>query len=257
MGGGGRADSTDRDDGGLIGGQFCWVAVRPSGGRLAAAVEAAGDPVSGLVPAGFLPEQDSTDPWTQVIHTVIAARRIQGWLVYVQLTLLDRWAAAWRARPPGVEHDQRGRPVRERRPRADRPGESRDHPDRAAVRRTVRPGVGRLIRNCRCRWSSPWSGPNSAWPAGCPGQCPSSTSRPPTPCSPRTGSPVWPGCCRPAVDWPKVQTFVHATTGLDLVVAHAVERMVLGDTPDEASMSMSTCWSTRARPGLGLPRSRG
>src|SRR4051794_1830157 len=110
MGGGGRADSTTGSTAGSTMDSASrsarsssgWLFSAPGGG-LAAAVEAAVDPVSGLVPAGFLPAGDSTDPWAQVIHTVVAARRLQGWLLWVQLSLLDRWAAAWRARPPGSD----------------------------------------------------------------------------------------------------------------------------------------------------------
>src|SRR4051812_47330296 len=41
------------------------------------------------------------------------------------------------------------------------------------------------------------------------------------------------------VDWPKLAAFVHDTDGLDLVVAHAVDRIILGDhdadDPDDTS----------------------
>jgi hypothetical protein len=52
------------------------------------------------------------------------------------------------------------------------------------------------------------------------------------------------------VDWPKLQAFVHLTDGLDLVVVHAVERIVLGD---EASTEELDVLADPTQPGAGLP----
>ena len=67
----------------------------------------------------------------------------------------------------------------------------------------------------------------------------------------RTGSPGCRGCCRRA-GWtgPRSRRSCTPPTGLDLVVAHAVERIVLGDTPDDAT---STRCRRAGRPGAAGP----
>ena len=240
MGGGGLPTTGRRHDAAAS----SLVAVRPPGGRLAAAVEAAGDPVSGLVPAGFLPEQDSTDPWTQVIHMVIAARRIQGWLVYAQLTLLDRWAAAWRARPPVSNMIAR---------ESDR-CESAD----PELTDRVKAEITRIERQLGGRFAPVWGGIRTAGAdgdslVGAELGLATGLSRTVSEQHVEAADALFTENRLPRlarllqagwVDWSKVQTFVHATTGLDLVVAHAVERMVLGDTPDEAVDVDVESWST-------------
>lgn len=51
----------------------------PPGQALAGAVEAAADPLLGSWPVGTLPADDSTEPWRQAIHAVVAGRRLAGW----------------------------------------------------------------------------------------------------------------------------------------------------------------------------------
>src|SRR5436190_14928345 len=70
------------------------------GPKLAAAVAAAADPVSGSWPSGMLPPGGSTDPWAQVIHAVVGSRRLSGWALWAQLSMIARWLTAWRATPP-------------------------------------------------------------------------------------------------------------------------------------------------------------
>ncbi len=226
------------------------------GAELAAAVEAAVDPAHGLVPAGFMPVGDSTDPWAQVIHAVVAARRLQGWLLYAQLSLLARWTAAWRVRPP-VSNTAR---------EPDRCGSSDPN-----LTERVNGEITRIERQLGGRLAPFWGGDPDL-----PGQL--------APCLvaaelglacglSRTVSeqqvdaadalftdsrlPRLTGLLKAGwVDWPKVQTFVHATAGLDLVVARAVERIVLGgdtladgaDPGDEVDVLLDP-----SQPGLGLP----
>jgi hypothetical protein len=52
------------------------------------------------------------------------------------------------------------------------------------------------------------------------------------------------------VDWPKLIAFVHDTDGLDLVVAHAVERIILGDLDPDDTLDVL---ADPSQPGLGLP----
>src|SRR4051794_38387662 len=72
----------------------------PPGPRLAAAVEAVADPTLGSWPAGTLPFGASPEPWAQVIHAVVAGRRLSGWVLWAQLSMVARWLAAWRTAPP-------------------------------------------------------------------------------------------------------------------------------------------------------------
>src|SRR3954452_22938769 len=108
MGGGGRGDRLVEEpvtaaplDGELAGGGPVEDALfgRPGPG-LAAAVEAAADPVSGSWPSGLVPTGGSTDPWAYLIHAVVASRRLSGWALWAQLSMIARWVTAWRAAPP-------------------------------------------------------------------------------------------------------------------------------------------------------------
>jgi hypothetical protein len=52
------------------------------------------------------------------------------------------------------------------------------------------------------------------------------------------------------VDWPKLIAFVQDTDGLDLVVAHAIERIILGDLDPDETLDVL---ADPSQPGLGLP----
>ena len=231
------------------------------GPELAAAVKAAIDPACGLVPAGFLPVGGSTDPWAQVIHAVVASRRLQGWLLWGQLSLLARWTAAWRARPP-VSNT------------LDEPDrcESSD-PDLAA---RVNWELTRIERQFGGRLAPLWGGDPTlpvqlvaslvAAELGLASGLSRTVSEQHVDAAealftrgrlPRVERLLRAGW----VDWPKVQVFVHATDALDPVVAHAVERIVIGDASDNADPTDAAggvaggvdVLLDPSRPGLGLP----
>src|SRR4051812_20681061 len=66
----------------------------PPGPALAAAVEAAADPARGSWPVGSLPVGTSMEPWAQVMHAVVAARRVAGWALWAQLSMVARLVVA-------------------------------------------------------------------------------------------------------------------------------------------------------------------
>src|SRR4051794_2951030 len=107
----------------------------PPGPRLAAAVEAVADPTLGSWPAGTLPVGASPEPWAQVIHAVVAGRRLSGWVLWAQLSMIARWLAAWRGPPPGsnTTAPHRGEPAGPAAaPRADPRAGPGDPPPRGA-----------------------------------------------------------------------------------------------------------------------------
>src|SRR4051794_8664360 len=101
MGGGGRADAASAPDPVVegVGGTSTPLFGRP-GPALAAAVESAADPISGSWPVGTLPLGASSDPWAQVIHAVVGARRLAGWALWAQLSMIARLVVAWQVLPP-------------------------------------------------------------------------------------------------------------------------------------------------------------
>src|SRR3954447_23737712 len=72
----------------------------PPGQALAGAVAAAADPVLGTWPVGTLPGEASTEPLRQVIHAVVASRRLAGWALWAQLSMIGRLLTAWQVAPP-------------------------------------------------------------------------------------------------------------------------------------------------------------
>src|SRR3954451_1416616 len=70
------------------------------GPELAAAVLAVADPARGSWPVGSLPVGASSEPWAQVVHAVVAARRLAGWALWAQLSMVARLVVAWQASPP-------------------------------------------------------------------------------------------------------------------------------------------------------------
>src|SRR5690242_16076587 len=66
----------------------------PPGPSLAAAVESAVDPAEGSWPVGTLPSGASPEPWVQVIHAVVSSRRLAGWALWVQLSMIARLVVA-------------------------------------------------------------------------------------------------------------------------------------------------------------------
>ena len=257
MGGGGRADSTT-EHGGLIGGQFCCgrcsALGRPvgGGGRGGRRIRC-----RGWCRRGSCPNGGSTDPWTQVIHAVVAAQQFQGW---AGLRAADPAVIAGRRRggpaPPVSNTISEGDRCRERRPRADRPGESRDRPDRAAARRTVRPGVGGLIRSCRVQMViSPGRGRTRPGHRAVPDGVQSGAFKASTPCSPKGRLPRLARLLQAGwVDWAKVQT-VRARHHRPRPRRRARRRTYgprrhprrgLGDVDVDVLVDP-------ARPGLGLP----
>jgi hypothetical protein len=42
------------------------------------------------VPTGFVPLGASTQPWAEAVHAVVAGRRVAGWLLSAQLSMLAR-----------------------------------------------------------------------------------------------------------------------------------------------------------------------
>src|SRR4051794_36400385 len=91
------SDTPRFEGGGLFG---------PPSPELAAAVEAAADPLVGSWPDGARPDDSSTDPWQQVVHAVVAGRRIGGWVLWAQLSMLARWVSAWRSMPPASNTEE-------------------------------------------------------------------------------------------------------------------------------------------------------
>src|SRR5689334_4641867 len=76
------ASPDDLPDGASLGGGLFGV----PGPVLATAVQAVADPDAGSWPDGVLPVGGSTDPWRQVIHAVVAGRRLSGWVLWAQLS---------------------------------------------------------------------------------------------------------------------------------------------------------------------------
>jgi hypothetical protein len=213
---------------------------------LAAAVEAAADPLTGIWPSGARPEGGSTDPCRQVVHAVVASRRLGGWVLWAQLSMLARWVEAWRACPPvsntaepdrcessdqnlterlNVEISRVQRQVR---------GQwvglaSQMAPDLVAAELGLATGLSRLMSDRYVAAADAVFLHDRL---------------------PRLRRLLRAGW----IEWAKLDAFVWDTECLDLVVVHAVERIILGDLePDEYPEECLDVLADPARPGLGLP----
>ena len=232
----------------------------PPGLALAAAVELAADPVRGSWPVGSLPLGASTEPWSQVLHAVVAARRLAGWALWAQLSMVARLVVAWQTSPPISDHA--GVP--------DRCGQG-DPADPALAER-LNDELGRTQRACAGRLA-PMAGGRGMTAAMAPVLASAEVSlacglsRPVSdrhvdaaealflkdrlPRLTRLLRSGW-------VEWVKLDWFVRDTAHLDVVVANAVERMVLGDCSDPKPAvsehdEFVDVLADPEQPGLGLP----
>jgi hypothetical protein len=264
MGGGGRGDrlveqpapvglaARDRRGAAAVGDALFG---RP-GPKLAAAIEAAADPVSGSWPAGLVPAGGSTDPWAQVIHAVVASRRLSGWVLWAQLSMLARWLVAWRAAPPVSNTGT---------------AEDRCEPTDPALVERLNREIGRVQRQLGGQLAPLWQGHAAdiaddlvAAELGLATGLTRLVSEQHVYVAdalfvqdrqPRLRRLLRGGW----VEWAKVEVFVRETADLDLVVAHAVERIILGeenaddpDDGDELSGALDMLGDP-TQPGLGVP----
>ena len=202
----------------------------------------------------------STEPYAQVVHTVVAARRLAGWALWAQLSMLARLVTAWHTCPPvsneiGIE--------------------DRCEDADAGLAERLNVEIGRLQRAVSGRLGVDWPGMAAEMApmlvsAEVALACGFS----------RTGAdrlldavealflqgrlPRLRRLLRQGwVDWTKLDWFVRDTAHLDPFVADAVERLVLGDLPPE--VDAGACAGSGepgefvdvpadpARPGSGLP----
>jgi hypothetical protein len=260
MGGGGRADAAAGTAGavgavGAIGVDDTeWAAAElPSlvgqpGPVLAAAVESAADPLRGSWPVGTLPVGASSEPWAQVIHAVVGARRLAAWALWAQLSMIARLVVGWQTSPPvsneiGVD---------------DRCAQG----DPALVER-LNVEIGRLQRAAggRLGEARPWGMAAQMAPLLVSAELSLACGLSRTGADrlvdaadalfvegrlPRLRLLLRSGW----VEWAKLDWFVRDTAHLDAVVADAVERMVLGDLDPDENLDVL---ADPAQPGLGLP----
>jgi hypothetical protein len=212
-----------------------------------AAMQAMADPVDGPCPAGLVPEGDSTDPWRQVIHAVVAGRRLSGWVLWAQLSMVARWIAAWRQAPPVSNTTSEG---------------DRCEPADPELTRRLNDEIRRVERQVGGQLSGMWSGlaaemaPDlvSAELGLATGMSRLMSDRHVQAADaifvqdrlPRLRRLLRSGW----VERAKLDAFVRDTECLDLVVAHAVERIILGDLDPDETLDVV---ADPAQPGLGLP----
>jgi hypothetical protein len=232
------ASSEDpRFDGGLFG---------PPGPVLAAAVEAAADPLVGSWPDGARPDGSSTDPWQQVIHAVVAGRRLGGWVLWAQLSMLARWLSTWRMSPPVSNTGE--------------PDRCEDSDPSLAERLNVE--IGRVQRQVRGQWQGLASEMAPDLVAAELGLA-TGLSRLMSDRHVAAADAVFLQDRLPRlrrllragwIEWAKLDAFVRDTEGLDLVVVHAVERIILGDLDIDERLDVL---ADPSQPGLGCRRSYG
>jgi Domain of unknown function (DUF222) len=249
MGGGGRGERlADEMAGRRVGGSADAGAgerslLGPPGEALAGAVEAAADPVLGVWPVGTLPSDDSTEPWRQAIHAVVAARRLAGWALWAQLSMVARLLIAWQVAPPvsnsttaedrceSADPELTERLNKEiirtqRSVRGQWEGLAAEMaPEFVSVELALAAGLSRLMSDRHVEAA----------------QALFITER-----LPRLRRLLRWGW----VDWYKLDAFVQGTWSLEPVLARAVERIVLGDLDPDESIDVL---ADPTQPGLGLP----
>lgn len=177
-------------------------------------------------PLRQVPIGSSTDPLAEVVHVVAAARRLESWSIWAQLNMIARLIAAWEAAPPvsnDIEQDDRC--------------ETRD----PALAERLNGEISRFQRSVRGEWSGDADAlapvfATSEVSLAC-GLTRYSADRRVTVAQalflegrlPRVRRLLQAGW----VDWAKLDAFVHDTLHLDVMVANAVERLVLGELPGE------------------------
>src|SRR3954469_25052159 len=218
----------------------------PPGPRLAAAVEAVADPTPGTWTAGTLPVGASPEPWAQVIHAVVAGRRLSGWLLWAQLSMVARWLAAWRTAPPVSNTCD-----------ADR-----CEPADPALTQRLNEEIGRVHRRLGGALAPFWQGQAAAMASDLVAAelgLATGLSRLMADRHVEVADALFLHDRLPRlrrllragwVDWPKLTAFVQDTDGLDLVVARAVERIILGDLDPDETLDVL---ADPSQPGLGLP----
>jgi len=206
------------------------------------------DPARGSWPVGALPEGPSTDPWRQVIHAVVAARRLESWALWAEISMIGRLISAWRSAPP-VSNEL---PVDDRCDDADPALTARLNREILRVQRSVRgswsgaaaelaPALASAEISLACGLSRMLSDRHVEAAEALIVQARLPRLR-------RLLRSGW-------VDRYKLTTFIAETSHLDAVVANAVERLVLGDIdPDDPDESAFVdVLADPARPGMGLP----
>ena len=215
----------------------------PPGAALAAAVHQASDPLHGWWPVGSVPEGASTAPWADVVHVVAAARRAEGWALWAQLTMVARLLVAWRLSPPisdtvgatdrcaGTDPALTDRLNTEAGRAKERVGRGWDGDTDllaevfASSEISLACGFTRYAADHRV---------DVAEALFVQGRLPRLR---------RLLRSGW-------VDWYKLETFVRETSHLDVVVANAVERMILGEVEPDDTLDVL---ADPSQPGLGLP----
>jgi hypothetical protein len=177
-----------------------------------------------------------------VIHAVVAGRRLGGWVLWAQLSMLARWVQAWRV-SPAVSNTR--------------------EPDRCegsdpSLTERLNVEIGRLQRQVRGQWEGLASGMASDLVAAELGLA-TGLSRLMSDRHVAAADVIFLQDRLPRlrrllragwIEWAKLDAFVRDTECLDLVVVHAVERMILGDLePDERLDVLAD----PSQPGLGLP----
>jgi hypothetical protein len=216
------------------------------GPDLAAAMQALADPDTGSWPTGSEPSGSSPEPWAQVIHAVVAGRRLSGWVLWAQLSMVARWLTAWRAAPPVSNTSD----------------PDRCEPADPALTQRLNEEIGRVHRRLGGQLSAFWQGQAAAMApdlvaaelglaTGLSGLMADRHVSVADALFLQDRLPRLRRLLRAGwVDWPKLSAFVHDTDGLDLVVAHAVERIILGDLEPDETLDVLADLS---QPGLGLP----
>ena len=214
----------------------------PPGPVLAAAMEAAADPHAGSWPLGACPDGSSTDPWQQVIHAVVAGRRLGGWVLWAQLSMLARWVHAWRTSPPVSNTGE--------------PDRCEDRDPSLSERLNVE--IGRVQRQVRGQWQGLASEMAPDLVAAELGLA-TGLSRLMSDRHVAAADTIFLQDRLPRlrrllragwVEWAKLDAFVRDTECLDLVVVHAVERIILGDLETDEGLDVL---ADQSQPGLGLP----
>jgi hypothetical protein len=250
MGGGGRGDRlveeltddgfTPSTTGAGPAGEGLFGAPGPG---LAAALEGAVDPGQGSWPVGTLPDGASTQPWQQVMHAVVAGRRLAGWALWGQLSMLARLLVAWQACPP--VSNEVGVP-------------DRCADDDPALAERLNSEIG---RSRGALLAGGWGMASEMTPMLAAAEVGLACGLSRTAAArlvdvaeavlvqnrlPRLRRLLRAGW----VDWYKLDFFVRDTAHLDDVVVAAVERMILGDLEPDDCLDVL---ADPSRPGLGLP----
>ena len=222
----------------------------PPGAGLAWVIEAQIEasvvgPGGGGWPLLDMPRGSSTDPWRDVVHGVVAARRLQGWASWVEVALVGRLLLAWRP-APAVSNEAGV---------TDRCGEA----DPALVERLNREII-RVQRSLRGQWAGQ-AGALAPELAAAEMSLACGLSRTLADRQVEAAEALIVQGRLPRlrrllragwVERYKLDTFVAETAHLEAVIANAVERLVLGDTErHRQAPTAPTVWIPRVATPVG------